>query len=100
MAADRYVFFLQVIGKPTPQVSWYHNAQPVRETKDITLFQDSEGVCYLAMTEVFPEDGGEYTCTAVNKMGEAVCAASLVVEGEYLTFFFRKTLACLQKIYK
>lgn len=73
-------------------MQWFHNSQPVRETKDITIFQDSEGVCYLAMTEVFPEDAGEYTCTAVNKMGEAVCAASLVVEGKLIVIKSQSTI--------
>lgn len=68
-------------GKPTPRVEWYHNDMPVKEGKEITIVQDTKGVCNLAITEVFPEDAGEYTCRAVNLVGEAVCTSSLIVEG-------------------
>lgn len=74
---------MKVIGKPTPRVMWYHNNQPVKESKDTTIYQDTEGVCKLAITEVFPEDEGQYTCEAVNAVGEAVCTTSLIVEGMY-----------------
>lgn len=70
-----------VQGKPIPRVEWFHDNKPIREGKQITILQDSEGVCNLAISEVFPEDAGEYTCQAVNQVGEAVCTASLVVEG-------------------
>ena len=70
-----------VQGKPTPRVEWYHDNKPIKEGKEITIVQDTEGVCSLAITEVFPEDAGEYTCRAVNPVGEAVCMSSLVVEG-------------------
>lgn len=73
-----------VKGKPTPKVEWYHNDKPIKEGKEITIVQDMEGVCSLAITEVFPEDAGEYTCRAINPVGEAVCMSSLVVEGIYL----------------
>lgn len=70
-----------VEGKPTPRVEWYHNNKAIKEGKEITIVQDTEGVCSLAITEVFPEDAGEYTCRAINPVGEAVCVSSLVVEG-------------------
>lgn len=70
-----------VTGKPTPRIEWFHDSKPIREGKQITILQDSEGVCNLSITEVFPEDAGEYTCQAVNPVGEAVCTAPLVVEG-------------------
>lgn len=70
-----------VEGRPIPRVEWYHNDQPIKEGKEITIVQDMEGICSLAITEVFPEDAGEYTCRAVNPVGEAVCTSSLVVEG-------------------
>lgn len=71
-----------VHGKPTPKVEWYHDNKPIKEGKEITILQDTEGVCSLAIVEVFPEDAGEYTCRAVNPVGEAVCTSSLLVEGE------------------
>lgn len=63
---------------------WYHNNQPVKESKDISIYQDTEGVCKLSINEVFPEDEGQYTCEAVNALGEAVCATSLIVEGKII----------------
>ena len=75
-----------MIGKPTPQVKWTHNDKPIVEGKGTQLLQDSEGVLQLAISEVFPEDSGVYTCTAVNSVGEAVCAATLVVEGIFILF--------------
>jgi len=70
-----------VEGKPTPKVEWYHNDKPIKEGKEITIIQDMEGVCSLAITEIFPEDAGEYTCHAVNLVGEAICKSSVIVEG-------------------
>lgn len=70
-----------VQGKPTPKVEWYHDDKLIKEGKEITILQDTEGVCSLAIMEVFPEDAGQYTCRAVNPIGEAVCTSSLVVEG-------------------
>ena len=72
-----------MVGKPTPRVTWLHDGQPIKEAKDVVIFQDTEGVCRLAISEAFPEDAGVYTCTATNPVGEAVCAASLVVEGKF-----------------
>lgn len=64
-----------------PKIVWLHKGMPIQEGKDITIYQDSEGISKLAISEVFPEDAGEYTCKAINKVGEAVCASSLIVEG-------------------
>lgn len=71
----------QVTGKPTPKVVWMHNGEPINENRDATMYQDTEGVCKLAISEVFPEDAGDYTCHVENKVGKCVCTASLVVEG-------------------
>lgn len=71
-----------VQGKPIPKVEWFHDSKPINEGKQITILQDSEGVCNLAINEVFPEDAGEYTCQAINPVGEAICTATLIVEGK------------------
>lgn len=72
----------QVTGKPMPLVAWSHDGVPINEGKEVTIYQDSDGLCKLAISEVFPENGGLYSCTATNPVGEAVAAATLNVEGE------------------
>lgn len=86
MDGEKVSLTCRVVGKPIPKVEWFHNDQPVQEAKDVTISQDEEGVCMLAIQEVFPENAGTYTCYAINKIGEAVCAASLVVEGRFLNW--------------
>lgn len=83
MDGEKVLFTCKVTGKPTPRVEWLHNGEVVHEAKDVVISQDSEGVCSLAISEVFPENAGEYTCRAVNKIGEAICKSSLIVEGIY-----------------
>lgn len=73
-----------VVGKPIPRVQWFHNDTPVEDAKDIIVSQDSEGVCSLTITEAFPENSGEYVCYATNKVGEAVCKSTVIVEGIYI----------------
>lgn len=82
MDGEKVTFTCKVVGKPIPKTEWFHNGLPVREAKDVTISQDSEGVCMLSISEVFPENAGEYICQAVNKVGEAVCKSSLLVEGK------------------
>nr|CAD7423862.1 unnamed protein product [Timema monikensis] len=85
MDGEQVLFTCKVTGKPTPKVTWFHKNEPVKEAKDVFIYQDTEGVCKLAISEVFPEDAGEYTCQAINRVGETICAASLVVEAyEYV----------------
>ncbi|KAK3921145.1 Titin, partial [Frankliniella fusca] len=85
MDGEKVTFTCQVLGKPTPRVTWRHNGQPIKEAKDVIIYQDQEGLCKLAISEVFPEDAGLYTCEALNRVGEAVCSASLIVEAyEYV----------------
>lgn len=80
MDGEKVTFSCVVIGKPIPKVEWYHNDSLVKEAKDVVISQDTEGVCTLTISEVFPENAGEYTCRAVNKIGEAICTSPLIVE--------------------
>lgn len=85
MDGEKVLFSCVITGKPIPKVEWFHNDVPVKEAKDVTISQTSDGVCKLAITEVFPENAGEYVCRAVNRVGEAICKTSLVVEAyEYI----------------
>lgn len=85
MDGEKVEFSCVVTGKPIPKVEWFHNDIPVQEAKDVLISQTLDGVCKLAITEVFPENAGEYVCRAVNRVGEAICKTSLIVEAyEYI----------------
>lgn len=88
MDGEKVLFTCKVTGKPVPKVEWFHDNQPVHEAKDVVISQDTEGICTLAISEVFPENAGEYVCHAINKVGEAICKTSLIVEGRSQLKFF------------
>lgn len=81
MDGEQLLLSCQVIGNPIPKIEWYRNKQILEEIKGITISQEINGLCTLTITEVFPEDAGEYTCYASNKIGEALCTATVSVEG-------------------
>lgn len=85
-------------GKPTPKIQWFHDKKSIKEGKEITILQDSEGVCSLAISEVFPEDAGEYTCQAVNPAGETVCTTSVVVDGTFSLFTQVFTIVNIRRV--
>ncbi|CAH0765342.1 unnamed protein product [Bemisia tabaci] len=80
MDGQPVLFKAKVTGHPIPLVSWLHDGKPIKEGKVVSVTQNSEGVCELAISEVFPEDCGQYVCQAVNPAGEAVCSTFLAVE--------------------
>ncbi|KAA0201387.1 hypothetical protein HAZT_HAZT001731, partial [Hyalella azteca] len=73
-------FACQVVGTPTPQISWFHEGRPIGHHKEVKVLQSQDGRVGLVINEVFPEDAGEYTCVARNKAGESRCTATLTVE--------------------
>lgn len=85
MDGEKVTFSCVVAGKPIPKIEWYQNDLPVKEAKDVFISQNSEGLCTLAIAEVFPENAGVYTCKALNRVGEAICKSPLIVEAyEYV----------------
>lgn len=52
------------------------------------LFQvthdENTGVVTLNITAIGPGDEGEYTCTAANQYGEAICTVYIQPEGEFI----------------
>lgn len=83
MDGDSMQLVCHVIGNPTPKIQWLHNKELLSETRGIIIEQDKDGVCKLNIPEVFPEDGGVYTCRAINKFGKAITKTNIVVEGTY-----------------
>ncbi|XP_025203968.1 titin isoform X3 [Melanaphis sacchari] len=68
-----------IVGQPEPEVIWYRDGRPVKESKDIQLlFQGDQ--CSLIIKEAFIEDAGEYKVVAINSAGEASSTCVLSVE--------------------
>lgn len=59
-----------IVGQPEPEVIWYHDDRPVKESPDFQLLFQGDR-CSLVIQEALPEDAGEYRVVALNSAGEA-----------------------------
>uniref|UniRef100_A0A674ECL3 Myosin light chain kinase, smooth muscle n=1 Tax=Salmo trutta TaxID=8032 RepID=A0A674ECL3_SALTR len=73
-------FDCKIEGYPDPEVVWYKDEQPIKETRHFQIDYDEEGNCSLVISEVNGDDDAKYTVKAVNSLGEATCTAELLVE--------------------
>lgn len=90
MDGEKLILTAIVSGQPLPKVEWIHDDQPIREAKDVVISQDNSGLCTLTISEVFPEDAGQYICRAINHVGEAICSATVTVEGIFIYVYVKK----------
>uniref|UniRef100_A0A8C1CSL7 Myosin light chain kinase, smooth muscle n=2 Tax=Cyprinus carpio TaxID=7962 RepID=A0A8C1CSL7_CYPCA len=73
-------FDCKIEGYPDPEVVWYKDDQPIKETRHFQIDYEEDGHCSLVISEVCPDDDAKYTCKAVNSLGETTCTAELMVE--------------------
>ncbi|XP_059126628.1 obscurin [Peromyscus eremicus] len=71
----------QIVGNPTPHVSWEKDRQPVEAGARFRLAQDGD-VYRLTILDLALGDSGQYVCRARNAIGEAFAAVSLRVDSE------------------
>ena len=77
---QRVVLTVRFIGRPSPRITWYQNGVELKPNPDFEIFVDhTKGESTLIIVEVFPEDEGEYTCIAVNEVGESITTCRLTV---------------------
>lgn len=67
-----------IVGQPEPEVIWYHDDRPVKESPDFQLLFQGDR-CSLIIQEALPEDAGQYKVVALNSAGEASSKCSLIV---------------------
>uniref|UniRef100_A0A8C4QDU1 Myosin light chain kinase, smooth muscle n=1 Tax=Eptatretus burgeri TaxID=7764 RepID=A0A8C4QDU1_EPTBU len=72
-------FACKIEGYPDPEVIWYRNGQPIKESQLYQIDYDEEGNCVLVISATSLCEGGKYTCKAFNVLGEASCSAQLQV---------------------
>ncbi|XP_051998180.1 myosin light chain kinase, smooth muscle-like isoform X3 [Xyrauchen texanus] len=73
-------FDCKIEGYPDPEVVWYRDEQPIKETRHFQIDYDEDGNCSLVISEVSGDDDAKYTCKAMNSVGETTCTAELIVE--------------------
>ncbi|XP_052003967.1 myosin light chain kinase, smooth muscle isoform X2 [Xyrauchen texanus] len=73
-------FDCTIEGYPDPEVVWYKEEQPIKETRHFQIDYDEDGNCSLVISEVSGDDDAKYTCKAMNSVGETTCTAELIVE--------------------
>lgn len=67
-----------IVAQPEPEVIWYHDNRPVKESVDVQLvFQGDR--CSLIIQEAYLEDGGSYRVVAINSAGEASSSCTLSI---------------------
>ncbi|XP_016795877.2 obscurin isoform X37 [Pan troglodytes] len=71
----------QIVGNPTPQVSWEKDQQPVAAGARFHLAQDGD-LYRLTILDLALGDSGQYVCRARNAIGEAFAAVGLQVDAE------------------
>ena len=71
--------------EPMPDVKWYVNDKEMINTPHITITYD-QGVTTLTIASVIIEDTGEYTCKAVNPLGEGATKTFLRIRRKFIIF--------------
>ena len=69
---------LEPIGDPSMRVEWFFNGRPLTIGSRFKTYNDF-GFIALDIMGVTPQDQGQYTCRARNKVGEAVTQATVQV---------------------
>lgn len=73
-------FECSVTGEPKPSVIWYLNGEVLLESDRVKIVSDESGRSILKISPTTPNDKGNYTAKATNRVGEAKSFAKLVVK--------------------
>ncbi|XP_031789486.1 uncharacterized protein LOC100679567 isoform X4 [Nasonia vitripennis] len=68
-----------IVGQPEPEVIWYHDDRPVKESADFQLLFQGDR-CSLLIHEAFLDDAGVYKVVAINTCGEASSECRLTIQ--------------------
>lgn len=72
----------RISGIPRPVVQWTRKGGPLLESAKFKMgYDETTGNVSLLINRIGPGDEGEYTCTARNQYGEAICSVYIQPEG-------------------
>ncbi|XP_059145488.1 muscle M-line assembly protein unc-89-like isoform X2 [Physella acuta] len=77
---ESVTFECVISGLPEPDVTWFFNGRELHESKRRSIRHKPGQKYTLTIHEVISENGGVYTCKAVNRVGDASCAVELSVK--------------------
>ena len=77
--------FTEVLGTPTPSVSWLHNGKILR-SNDNCKIEKIDGSCKVEIRNVNSNHSETYSCTAENKGGEITTSADVEIIPNILEF--------------
>lgn len=75
---DTARFEVHITGDPTPDVEWSSSGEKI-EGNEETLVECDGDIYKLILMDVLPDDDGEYTVTATNRIGKVSCTGKLSV---------------------
>lgn len=80
---DAVTLACRIIGAEHFDVVWLHNNKEIKPSKDFQ-YTNEANIYRLQIAEIFPEDGGTYTCEAFNDAGESfsTCTINVTVPGD------------------
>lgn len=68
-----------VTGDPEPQITWTKNNK-ILSSSEVVDLKYKNGIAYLRINEVYPEDEGEYVCKATNSVGTSETKCRLTIK--------------------
>ena len=70
-----------VEAEPEATIKWYRDEAQLTPVEKIEIIYENN-VCTLVISDVKPEDSGDYICEAENLVGKTTCKTTLTVNRE------------------
>lgn len=70
----------QIAAVPNPEVQWFKDGQPIRQTEGLNFESEPNGMMGLSIDQVRPENAGTYSIVVTNPLGEATSEANIEVQ--------------------
>ncbi|XP_023226281.1 myosin light chain kinase, smooth muscle-like [Centruroides sculpturatus] len=75
---ESWTLTCEVTGNPTPSIRWYKDGKAISQSGDFKMVYDGHEAS-LVISEIYPDDQGQYTCLAKNTHGEAKTSCFMTV---------------------
>ncbi|KAG2467001.1 TITIN protein, partial [Polypterus senegalus] len=75
-------FDLKAVGRPMPEIFWFHNGQQVVNDYTHKIVVKEDGTQSMIIVPAMPGDSGEWTVVAQNRAGKTSISMTLTVEAK------------------